>query len=242
MQGEGIGKGHPYDNAYGIMKTMQAELNELRSSLHAEQQQRTREVAELRREVIDLQSRLSQQYAEQSMQHQTVSCALTNETALRGKSIEKVRAELAEAMRRAEEVESLKTIQATQFGKLAGELKTEKKERLEGQKDLDERIRGEVAERRDQCEKIIDDLSNHKAVAEANLAQDRERMDYLTQNVQMAGQLLSTGCSEALNDQTVYKSLLSANSTLTTAVGSSRLHDESPSPALGHFHATPATR
>mmetsp|Transcript_115909 Transcript_115909/g.374513 ORF Transcript_115909/g.374513 Transcript_115909/m.374513 type:complete len:259 (+) Transcript_115909:92-868(+) len=187
---------HPYDNAYGMMKTMQAELAELRSALHAEQQQRTREVAELRREVIDLQARLGQQYAEQSMQHQTVSCALTNETALRGKSIEKLRSEVAEAIQRAEEVESLKQLQATQFGKLATELKQAKRERQAGHKDLDDRLRSEVSDRREQADKITEELANQKAVSEANLALDRERMDYLTQNVQMAGQLLSTGSVE----------------------------------------------
>uniref|UniRef100_A0A7S1WVY9 Uncharacterized protein n=1 Tax=Alexandrium catenella TaxID=2925 RepID=A0A7S1WVY9_ALECA len=192
---------HPYDPAYGIMKTMQAELNELRSALHAEQQQRTREVAELRREVIDLQARLSQQYAEQSQQHQTVSCALTNETALRGRALEKLRSEVGHAIERAEEVESLKTLQATQFGKLATELKTQKKERQESHKDLESRLRGEISERKEQCDKIIEDLTNHKAVAEANLTLDREKLDYLTHNVQLAGDLLTNGIWESMTAQ-----------------------------------------
>lgn len=229
MEAQGVGNKHPYDTAYAMMKAMQAELNELRSQLHAEQNQRTREVAELRREVIDLQSRLSQQYAEQSMQHQTVSCALTNETALRGKSIEKLRAEVATAIQRAEEVESLKTLQATQFGKLATELKTQKKERQASEKDLDSRLRGEIADRQEQCNKIIEELTNHKAVSEANLTLDREKMDYLTQNVQMAGELLTNGLLEGLGEQGAATAkafsmagAFSPGSTATTAVGSSR--------------------
>mmetsp|Transcript_73682 Transcript_73682/g.216200 ORF Transcript_73682/g.216200 Transcript_73682/m.216200 type:complete len:253 (-) Transcript_73682:67-825(-) len=232
MEAQGIGNKHPYDPAFGMMKTMQAELNELRSALHAEQQQRTREVAELRREVIDLQARLSQQYAEQSAQHQTVSCALTNETALRGKAIERLRNEVTTAIERAEEVESLKTLQATQFGKLATELKTQKKERQAAHKDLDDRLRAEIHERKEQCEKINEDLTNHKAVAEANLSLDREKLDYLTNNVQLAGELLTNGLLEGIAGPTAAASpkaftmagvgQFSPGSTATTAFGSSR--------------------
>jgi len=221
MDGAGFDADHPYDNAFLVMKTMQAEINELRSQLHAETQQRTKEVAECRREIIDLQSRLSQQYAEQSMQHQTVSCALTNETALRGKSIEKLRQEVAMAIQRSEEVESLKALQATQFGKLATELKAAKRDRQAADQDLDDRLRAEVSTRTQQCEKVIDDLANHKAVAEANLALDREKMDYLTQNVQLAGELLTAGSYDHIGQEMLISStsLLGTPSTAATQDG-----------------------
>lgn len=232
MEAQSIGSKHPYDPAYGMMKTMQAELNELRAALHAEQQQRSREVAELRREVIDLQARLSQQYAEQSAQHQTVSCAMTNETALRGKAIDRLRSEVTTAIQRAEEVDTLKTLQATQFGKLATELKTQKKERQEGHKDLENRLRSEISERKEQCERIIEDLTNHKAVAEANLSLDREKLDYLTHNVQLAGDLLTHGILDGLrgvdgnvSPQAFTKGgvgQFSPGSTATTAMGFSQ--------------------
>jgi hypothetical protein len=50
---------------------------------------------------------------------------------------------------------------------------------------------------------MTDEIGHQKAMTAANLALDRERMDFLAQNVQLAGELLTTGSCDHIDLSTV---------------------------------------
>merc|ERR1740139_562187 len=129
------------------MKSMQAELQNVKADLATEKQRRTQEVGELQREVRTLRGQLEQALRDLNSANERVSCALTSETALRGRALEMLRKEVADAIQLSGEVHHLKTIQATHFGKLPTELKTERSERESTQQTFDAMLGAEVQTR-----------------------------------------------------------------------------------------------
>lgn len=225
MATDGIQTPHPFDKAYGFMRSMQAELGELRAALQAEQEQRTKEVGELRREVADLRKALDREAAAYNQAYERVHCALISETHLRGKSIEKVRGEVNEAIRQGAEVENLKAQQATQFGKLATELKAEKRERQTGLANLDVRLGAELAERTAECNKLAAGLLEYRQGTESSLFEYRECITQMAANLQRAGMFLSDGFCD--NDPKKHEEMMSTvvgkyqfSSTMNTTAGS----------------------
>lgn len=105
---------------------------------------RTAEVGDLQREVRTLRGQLESALKDLTSANDRVTTALTAETSLRGRALEMLRREVADAIQLASEVHHLKTIQATHFGKLATELKTERHERQAGQQALDALLSSEV--------------------------------------------------------------------------------------------------
>jgi len=184
--------GHPFDSAYSIMKGMQGELNGLREQLNAEKKQRNFEVCELTREVQELRAALAKQQQQQSENNERVSCALHSETALRGRTIEKLRSEVQDAIHRASEVESMKKLQNAQFNKIHTDFNIERQQRDHSIHDLDARVQAEVSTRTEQCGRLETNLAYLTHVTEINTQHDRERMGHLHINMQRAGQLLSS--------------------------------------------------
>mmetsp|Transcript_9312 Transcript_9312/g.23164 ORF Transcript_9312/g.23164 Transcript_9312/m.23164 type:complete len:240 (+) Transcript_9312:55-774(+) len=182
---------HPFDDAYSLMKSMQTELNQLKAELHTEKTRRTSEVGELQREVRSLRGHLEQALKDLTAANDRVACALTSETAIRGRALEMLRKEVADAIHLSSEVHHLKTIQATHFGKLATELKTERHERQAGQQALDAMLSAEVQTRTEESEMHANHLNRFRAQWEENLLQDRDNFAALTKDVHAAGQLLA---------------------------------------------------
>jgi len=207
---------HPFDPAYGIMKQLQAELMDLRTKLESEQRQRAKEVKDLQSEVLSLKQALAMEQSERTTSFERVSSGLTSETALRGKAVEKCRAEIAETAQRLAEACNLQAVHDRQINKLSMGLETDLQERKRGQKNLDGRLAEEVKSRTQDVEELAKNLAEHKQTSEANTAYDRERIGNLTRSVQLAGQLLSIGSaggpSKDLSDTLM--------STMSTNVGS----------------------
>merc|ERR1719401_2488759 len=166
--------GHPFDDAFTMMKSMQGELLQLKAELHTEKTRRTSEVGELQREVRTLRGQLEQALKDLSAANDRVTHALTSETSLRGRALEMLRKEVADAIHLSSEVHHLKTIQATQFGKLATELKTERHERQAGQQALDALLSAEVQTRTEESEAHSQQLASFRQHWEDTVRKDRE--------------------------------------------------------------------
>lgn len=173
------------------MRSMQSELTILKAELSKERQARTQEVSELQREVRTLRGQLEQALRDLSAANDRVSCALTSETALRGRSMEMLRKEVADAIQLSAEVHHLKTIQATHFGKLATELKTERSERQAAQQSFDAMLGAEVQTRVEESTSLAQCLAQQQKLAEDNLKVDREAFNSLLKDVRTAGELLN---------------------------------------------------
>mmetsp|Transcript_10131 Transcript_10131/g.28295 ORF Transcript_10131/g.28295 Transcript_10131/m.28295 type:complete len:238 (-) Transcript_10131:344-1057(-) len=182
---------HPFDDAFGMMKQMQGELNQIKTELHNEKTRRTSEVGELQREVRTLRGQLEQALKDLTAANDRVACALTSETAIRGRALEMLRKEVADAIHLSSEVHHLKTIQATHFGKLATELKTERHERQAGQQTLDAMLSSEVQTRTEECEMLSNQMMAFRTEWDANLREDRLNIAALVKDVNIAGQLLA---------------------------------------------------
>lgn len=214
---------HPFDNAYGVMKRMQGEIDELRQALRAEQDQRAQENGLLQRQVSDLKTEMRDFRDNHSVDYERMRSALTAETALRGKALQKVSEEIALAVRRAAEVENMRDQFARQFGALAAECKMEKRDRLKGQQELDERLLIEVDTRTELCTDLANELRRLEETFRCDICEDREQLSKLAENVQLAGDLLST-VQQHKEDSELH---LTSNSALSTAFGCS------PSPDMG---------
>lgn len=188
---------HPYDDAWSVIKSMQAEIADLKVDLNTEKARRAQEVGELQREVRTLRGQLEQALRDLNAANERVSCALTSETALRGRALEMLRKEVADAIQLSQEVHHLKTIQATHFGKLTTELKTEKSERVATQQTFDAMLSAEVQTRTEEGQMLAQRLDHQKRVAEENLQMDREAFNALVQDVHAAGDLLNVNLKEA---------------------------------------------
>lgn len=191
--------GHPFDDAFAVMKSMQAELNQLKYDVQEERHLRAKEVGELQREVRHLRSQLEQALMDLSVANERVTNALTSETSLRGRALEMLRTEVADAIKRASEVEHLKTVQATQFGKLAAELKLERSERQAAQTTLDAMLNAEVQTRTEEGAGHAKDMAQFRRQWEATVMQDRELFALLVKDVQAAGDLLAGNVAKETN-------------------------------------------
>eukprot|EP00927_Polykrikos_kofoidii_P067440 TRINITY_DN62937_c0_g1_i1.p1 TRINITY_DN62937_c0_g1~~TRINITY_DN62937_c0_g1_i1.p1 ORF type:complete len:317 (+),score=62.10 TRINITY_DN62937_c0_g1_i1:126-953(+) len=181
---------HPFDSAYSLMKSLQAQLVELRGVVQAEQAQRHQETSQLKNEVADLRDQLHRLQGDHGAFYERVTCAMTSETALRGRAVEKLRDELNEVLAQSVEVRGLKDQMATQFSKLNFELRLEKQERQTGQDDLNSKLTTEIADRVYVAETIETNLATLTKQTQSNTALDREIMTSVAQSVQMAGHLL----------------------------------------------------
>merc|ERR1712232_117700 len=65
-----------------------------------------------------------------------------------------------------------------------------------GMQELEQRLQTEVDQRTSECGNLAAEFASQKETADFNLNQDRERMDFLTQNVQKAGDLLMFGIQD----------------------------------------------
>jgi len=192
---EGV-KANPYNNAYGVIRTLQAELNEMRAALHAEQEQRTREVGELKLHLANLQSSLHTHRGEQAQQHRAVNDSMLSESSQRLSAFEKLSAEVERERKHGQDLDIREKNLGTQLTRLLAELDKERRERLEIDKDLDERLIAEVAGRRDECKRLNMELKEQKANTDANFKINGDRIDSLAKNMQLAGDLLITTSSE----------------------------------------------
>eukprot|EP00419_Tripos_fusus_P000290 CAMPEP_0172692784 /NCGR_PEP_ID=MMETSP1074-20121228/25510_1 /TAXON_ID=2916 /ORGANISM="Ceratium fusus, Strain PA161109" /LENGTH=216 /DNA_ID=CAMNT_0013513051 /DNA_START=64 /DNA_END=714 /DNA_ORIENTATION=+ len=185
---------------------MQVEIGELRNALQSEHQQRVYELSGCRREILDLQHRLVQQHTEQTMQHQTVSSALTNEIELRGGQIETLKSQMALVLRRSEVIQPLKELETKHFEKLVNDLEKANVDRRTSCDKLEDKLNLEIENREHQCQRISEEVGLQKARVEADFAQDRERIDCLTQNVQLAGEMMTTGSYDHIERSTLRSS------------------------------------
>lgn len=182
---------HPFDDAFSLMRTMQADIKQLKAELQAEKARRTAEVGDLQREVRTLRSKVEQALRDLTSANDRVTSALTSETSLRARSLEMLRKEVADAIQLSSEVHHLKMIQGTHFGKLASELKTERHERQAGQQALDALLTAEVQTRTDEVGMLGKQVFQFRKLWEDNLRADRENYRLLLKDVHAAGQLLA---------------------------------------------------
>jgi len=82
---------HPYDNAWAIVRDLRAQVQDLRASLHAEQQQRAAEIAELRQEVFNLKDVLAREKHERQSQCHTLTNDLTVQASNWAKTFEEMK-------------------------------------------------------------------------------------------------------------------------------------------------------
>lgn len=216
MDPRSFGPRHPYDDAHKIMATMQVEISELRNALQSEHQQRVYELSGCRREIMDLQHRFLQQSTEETMRHNTLSSALTNEIELRGGQIEILKSQMALVLRRSEAIQPLKELEAKHFDQLMKDLEKANEDRSTICNNLQDKLNLEVENRVTQCEQMSEEMARQKARVEADFVQDRSRIDCLTQNVQLAGEMMTTGTYDHIERSTLRASDSLLGSMLST--------------------------
>merc|ERR1712129_110904 len=167
-----------------------------RAALHAEQQQRMCEVGELKLQLRNLESGLHNHRGEQAQHHRAVNDSMMNESSQRLSAFEKLIAEVEQERKHGQNLDIREKNLGTQLTRLMAELEKERRERLEIDKDLDERLIAEVAGRKDECKKLNIELNEQKANTDANFKINGGRIDGLTKNMQLAGDLLITTSSE----------------------------------------------
>mmetsp|Transcript_58853 Transcript_58853/g.156685 ORF Transcript_58853/g.156685 Transcript_58853/m.156685 type:complete len:262 (-) Transcript_58853:150-935(-) len=187
---------HPFDPAFGVMKAIQADLEELKVTLQNEQAQRVTEVFELRRVVLELREQLGKEKSDRITAIDRLTCALTAETGLRGKALDKLREDLSGAVKAVPEIEKVKTHLATSVGKLTNSLDEERRERMRKQDELYSSISNEVHAMTAQCGATARELSQLVDDFHATTHRETALFDQLALNVQSAGRLLSAGCDE----------------------------------------------
>mmetsp|Transcript_13259 Transcript_13259/g.20118 ORF Transcript_13259/g.20118 Transcript_13259/m.20118 type:complete len:220 (-) Transcript_13259:150-809(-) len=141
-----MGEQHPYDAAYGMVKKLRTDLEDLRAALHAEQQQRAAEVTELKQEVVSLREIITKERTErQSITHKLVN-DLTQESSVRVKSLEE-----------------LKAMHRQHLGQLNALLQDEIRDRKACESLRDTREMTAESERRSENEQVQKDICAQKA-------------------------------------------------------------------------------
>lgn len=188
---------NPFDEPHYLIQGLQADLKALRAAADAEKEQRSKEVAALQYEMKYLQEALAQEKRNNKNNFERLSVAITSETALRGKQMDKLTDRVEGLSQRQDEFAKTMDGQSKQALKQAGKLDAEVKDRQADVQELTKSLDEKIKERQAACEQISQELLKHAQAANDQMAKHEDQISNMTCNIGLASRMMNFGCSPA---------------------------------------------
>lgn len=183
---------HPFNDAFAVIKTMKAEIGELRAALQAEQQDREKRDAIFQREIIVLRESMNKDRAYNKEAYDRLGSAITSETALRGKVNQKDEGRFQEVNRLIANLDKLQQSHVTSIAKQKVVLDTEVQERKSFQVALQQQMDTCATTCTTSCAKLQDDMTTNFAQVLENMARDKDLVNQILASVQYAGRTMTS--------------------------------------------------
>jgi chromosome segregation ATPase len=161
-----IDKENPFENTWGILKALKAEVRELQTAVVAEQKLRQNEVSDLKREMRDLKEELKKEKTERMEECRRIVDPIQNMTESLKESLRKVQAQREQ-----------------QITELNEKLQDEKMEREADVRDLRQKLTEQVNAHNNVTRDLTKDLQATKENLEVSGGQARQGITNLTQDV-----------------------------------------------------------
>lgn len=189
LAAQDLGAPHPFDGPFSLMKSLKAEIAELRSALREEQQKNGAQVEGLKQDVLDLRRALQQEQAERTSSCDSLGASLASENSSRRSQMQEFKVMMSTELGQRAMVVDLKALE--DFAQAMDvELKNEEKQWRETTKDLERQIDSNTAGDNVFTQQVVKTLRDHKKALDDNAASDAEFANNIMPRVQMAGQLL----------------------------------------------------